>query len=242
MLRRSGLSRSRGSGSRLAGQLQPGLVEVVEVEVGVAEGVHEVARLEVADLGHHHRQHRVGGDVERHAEEDVARSLVELAGEPAVGDVELEQRVARRQRHRLEVTDVPRADDVAAAVGVGADLLDDGGDLVHRPAVRGRPGPPLVPVDRAELAASSAHSSQMLIPRSCSQPTLVAPRRNHSSSPVTERMCSRLVVTAGKPSARSNRIWWPNTLSVPVPVRSLLVVPSSRTRVRRSRYCRMRET
>ncbi len=35
----------------------------------------------------------------------------------------------------------------------------------------------------------------MLTPRSCSQRTLVAPRRNHSSSPVTERMCSRLVVT-----------------------------------------------
>ena len=44
---------------------------------------------------------------------------------------------------------------------------------------------------------------------------------------MTERRCSRLVVSAGKPSARSNRIWWPNTLSVPVPVRSLLVAPSS---------------
>ena len=102
MLRTLGVELQAGQRARLAGQLQPGLVEVVEVEVGVAEGVHEVARLEVADLGHHHRQQRVGGDVERHAEEDVGGALVELAGEPAVGDVELEQRVARRQRHRVE--------------------------------------------------------------------------------------------------------------------------------------------
>ena len=34
-----------------------------------------------------------------------------------------------------------------------------------------------------------------------------------------------LVVTSGKPSFRSNRIWWPNTLLVPVPVRSVLATP-----------------
>ena len=37
--------------------------------------------------------------------------------------------------------------------------------------------------------------------------------------------CTFLVVTSGKPSARSKRIWWPNTLRVPVPVRSALAVP-----------------
>ena len=31
-----------------------------------------------------------------------------------------------------------------------------------------------------------------------------------------------MVVTSGKPSARSKRIWWPKTLRVPVPVRSVL--------------------
>ena len=48
-----------------------------------------------------------------------------------------------------------------------------------------------------------------------------------------------LVVTRGKPSARSNRIWWPNTLKVPVPVRSVFMAPVSRTRRMRSRYCCM---
>src|SRR5665811_2131501 len=81
-----------GEGSGLSRQLQPGLVEMVEVEVRVTEGVDEVARLELADLRDHPRQQRVGGDVERHTEEDVRRALVQLAGESAVGDVELEHR------------------------------------------------------------------------------------------------------------------------------------------------------
>jgi hypothetical protein len=54
---------------------------------------------------------------------------------------------------------------------------------------------------------------------------------------VIERRCSFFVVRTGKPSARSNRIWWPKTLSVPVPVRSDFSTPVVSTRSRRSRYC-----
>ena len=71
---------------RVAGQLQPGLVEVVGVEVRVAERVHEVADLEPGHLGDHVGQQRVGRDVERHAEEHVGGALVELAGEAAGPD------------------------------------------------------------------------------------------------------------------------------------------------------------
>ena len=39
----------------------------------------------------------------------------------------------------------------------------------------------------------------MLTPRSCSQRTFVEPCRNHSSSTTTERTCTFLVVTNGKP-------------------------------------------
>src|SRR4051812_38639176 len=46
-----------------------------------------------------------------------------------------------------------------------------------------------------------------------------------------------LVVSSGKPAARSNRICQPNTDSVPVPVRSLLRCPCSSTCRIRSRYC-----
>ncbi|GMA20152.1 hypothetical protein GCM10025862_21730 [Arsenicicoccus piscis] len=119
--------------------------------MGVAQGVHEVARRQVGLLRDHHGEQRVGRDVERHAEEDVGAALVELAGQPPVRDVELEHRVARWQRHLVDLGDVPRRDDVPAAVGVGAQRVDDAGDLVDVPAVRRRPGPPLVPVDRPEV-------------------------------------------------------------------------------------------
>src|ERR1051326_6528661 len=51
--------------------------------------------------------------------------------------------------------------------------------------------------------------------------------------------CSFLVVTSGKPWARSKRIWWPNTDSVPVRVRSRFSTPLARIRSIRSRYWRM---
>src|ERR1700729_2480330 len=49
--------------------------------------------------------------------------------------------------------------------------------------------------------------------------------------------CTFLVVTSGKPSARSKRIWWPKIDRVPVPVRSRFSTPVSRTSSSRSRYC-----
>ena len=67
-------------GSRLAGELEAGLLEVVAVEVGIAEGVDEFAGREVAHLRHHHGEQGVAGDVEGYAEEDVGAALVELAG------------------------------------------------------------------------------------------------------------------------------------------------------------------
>ena len=67
-------------GSRLAGELEAGLLEVVAVEVGIAEGVDEFAGREAAYLRHHHGEQGVAGDVEGYAEEDVGAALVELAG------------------------------------------------------------------------------------------------------------------------------------------------------------------
>lgn len=43
----------------------------------------------------------------------------------------------------------------------------------------------------------------------------------------------------GKPLLRSKRIWHPKVEMVPVPVRSRFSTPSSRTRCKRSKYCRM---
>ncbi len=97
-------------------------------------------------------QQRVRGDVERNAEEDVGRALVELAGQPAFGDVELEERVARWKRHVLQIRDIPGRDDVPAGIRIGLDRCDHVGQLVDVASVWGGPGPPLVAVDRAQVA------------------------------------------------------------------------------------------
>src|SRR6478735_978587 len=68
-------------------QLQPRLFEMVGVEMRVAERVHEIAGLEARHLRHHHRQQRVGSDVEGHAEKHVGRTLIELARQFAIGDI-----------------------------------------------------------------------------------------------------------------------------------------------------------
>jgi hypothetical protein len=97
-----GIEREPGQGTELAAELFAGLVEVVVVEVEIAEGVDEFAGLEVADLRDHAGEQRVGGDVERDAEEEVGAALVKLATEFAVEDEELEERVAGRQRHGFD--------------------------------------------------------------------------------------------------------------------------------------------
>jgi len=93
---------------------------VVGVDVAVATGPDEVAHLQVALLRHHVREQRVAGNVERHAQKDVGAALVQLAAEFAFaagrsgwGHVELEERVARHQRHLVQVGHVPGADDDA---------------------------------------------------------------------------------------------------------------------------------
>src|SRR5580765_8645571 len=83
-----------GQRPRLARELEAGLLDMVRIEVDVAEGEDELAGLKLAHLSDHERQQRVGSDVERHAEKDVGAALVELARQPAIRDVELEERVA----------------------------------------------------------------------------------------------------------------------------------------------------
>src|SRR5689334_11097830 len=88
-------------GKRLARQLHLSPYHVIEREMLGIERMHEISRLEAANLGDHQREQRVRRDVERNAEKNIGAALVELARELAACDVELEKRVARRQRHFL---------------------------------------------------------------------------------------------------------------------------------------------
>ena len=89
---------------------------MVLVKMQIAEGVDEFAGAKTAHLRDHHREQRVGRDVERHAEKKIGAALVKLAAELAVLDVELKKHVTRRQRHLLPISaGIPGAHDQAAA-------------------------------------------------------------------------------------------------------------------------------
>lgn len=141
-----------GQRPRFARELQPGLLEVIAVQVQVAERVDERAGPQIADLGDHHREQRVRSDVEGNAQEQIRAALIKLATQFPVLDEKLEQRVARRQSHLVEFADVPGADDEPAACWIVPDLLDDLLNLVNRAAIRCSPIAPLSPVDPAEVA------------------------------------------------------------------------------------------
>ena len=155
-----GIEDELGKWSWLAGELEAGLVEVVAVEVEIAEGVDEIAGLVIADLGDEVGEECVGGDVEGYAEEQIRAALVELAGQAGFAvsifkwlvDVELEKQVAGRECHVRHLADVPCGDDVAAGVGVAFEAVDEQGDLVDDSIARAFPSPPLLSVDGAELA------------------------------------------------------------------------------------------
>src|ERR1700682_1033679 len=147
-----GIEFQRGQAPWLPRELQPRLFEMREIKMRVAERVHEFAGHETRDLRDHLGQERVGGDVERHAEEHVARALIELAGEPPIAHPELEQAMAGRERHLGKIGRVPGAHDQPPRTRIGADFGNHFFDLVDGVAVLRRPRTPLLAVDGPKLA------------------------------------------------------------------------------------------
>src|SRR5690606_10614362 len=108
----------------LAAELLGDLLNVIVVDVAVATGPDELARPVSGLRRHHVGQQGIAGEVERHAEEKVGAALVELAAQGAVGDVELEERMTRRQCHPVKLGDIPRRDDQPPGVWCGSDGVD----------------------------------------------------------------------------------------------------------------------
>jgi hypothetical protein len=80
-------------------------------------------------------QKRVGRDVERDPEGDVAGALCEVDVQPAALDAEDEGVVTGRQRRDGGVSGVPGVDDDPARSGVLPELVEGVGDLVERAVV-----------------------------------------------------------------------------------------------------------
>ena len=125
---------------------------MIQVQVAVAARPDQLARLQVALLREQVREQRVARDVEGQAEEYIGAALIDLTRQPPGGDVQLKERVARHERHALELADIPRAHDDAARIRIAPQLLDGAGNLVDGAAVRRSPGAPLLAVHRPELA------------------------------------------------------------------------------------------
>ena len=100
--------------ARNAGQLFACLIDVVQIEMGIAEGMHEITGLQARGLSYHHGEQGVRRDIERDAEENIGRALVELArqptpaGPPRATDMKLEQAVTGRQGHFVQFANIPR--------------------------------------------------------------------------------------------------------------------------------------
>ena len=147
-----GIEQHPGKWAWFTRELLAGLIEVVHVEVEVAEGVDELLGLQSADLRDHHRKEGVGGDIEGDTKEEIGTALVELAAEFAVCHVELDEGVAGCQGHLVDLAWIPSADDVSAAVGIVSQILDDARDLVDFRTFGGAPPPPLCAIDGAQVA------------------------------------------------------------------------------------------
>lgn len=137
--------------TKFARQLQSHLIEMIVVDMRIAERMDKLSCFEPGNVRNHLQQQRVRSDVERHSEENIRAALVELQAESPVGNVELKEGMAGRQVHISQITDIPCADDDAARVRIVANHVDRLTDLIDRSAFVISPRTSLVTVDRPQI-------------------------------------------------------------------------------------------
>ena len=71
--------------------------------------MYEIPCFQSGHLRHHLQEQCVRCDIERHSQENISAALVKLQAEPSVGYIKLEECVAGRQIHVVQITDVPGA-------------------------------------------------------------------------------------------------------------------------------------
>ena len=120
--------------------------------MSIARSVDKLAWLETAHLRHHHSEQCVGCDIERNTKESVGTTLVEHTRELAIGYIELEKGVARRQRHLLDIGNIPRRNDDATRIGTLADEVYSLLNLVDSLAIWTRPRTPLIAINMVQIA------------------------------------------------------------------------------------------
>ena len=118
----------------------------------IAKCMYEFAGLQAGYLRHHHGEQCVGSDIKRYTQEHICAALVELAAEPAIGHIKLEQCVARAEPHFGQVGYIPCVHDHAAAVGIGLYLVQYVFYLVVDLTISACPAAPLMAIYRPQAA------------------------------------------------------------------------------------------
>src|ERR1044072_4189651 len=111
-------------------------------------------------------QQSVGADIERHSEESIRRTLVELAVYELgiLFNFELKERMTGRQVHQLTLRGVPARDDQATRVRVPFDVVDEARKLVNAVSLRivAAKGTAEVAVHRPQIARRTTEAARML--------------------------------------------------------------------------------
>src|SRR3989344_2406129 len=137
---------------------------MVQINVCISQSMDKFPGFEMCYLGDHHRQKRVGCDIERHAEKHVGRPLIKLSRQLAASYIKLEKQMTRWRRgfsttyKILQVGDVPRghydssSHRCAWILLQSLNLIYGGLNLIVGFTVVAFPGRPLFAVNRPELS------------------------------------------------------------------------------------------
>src|SRR5260221_6551043 len=120
---------------------------MILVNMHVSPRPYKITGLQVALLSDHVREQCVTGNVERQPQKGITRSLIKLAGEFTLRNIELEQGTARWKRHPGNVCRIPGRKHVPPGIGFTPDLFYQVADLIDLNAIPPRPASPLIPVD-----------------------------------------------------------------------------------------------
>ena len=132
---------------------------MIFVNVQVAKGMDEFARLAAQDLGNDRRKERIACDIEWHAKKYVGTSLIELQAHFAVLNIDLIHIVADRKAralarlcHAVQIFGIPRSHQRVMRIGVFAQFINYPTQLVDSATVLGGPAAPKLAINMWQLA------------------------------------------------------------------------------------------
>ena len=91
-----GIDLHPGELARFTGQLSLYLFKMIQIDVGIPQGMYKLSRLKATHLRNHHREQCITRNIERNPKETVTTTLIELQGELAITHIKLKEGMTRR--------------------------------------------------------------------------------------------------------------------------------------------------